>query len=87
MDIEELVRRREAAYGDAGGQYNTVAELIDLRRHGYLVGGSAEGTPRDWTDTESAEIKQAFKHDEYRTEISELFPAEAREAADERREL
>lgn len=75
-----LATARESANTDAERVYNSVPELIALRRSGYLLGGTAEGTPRDWTADESATIKQAYTHGEYTREIAALFAAETLEA-------
>ncbi|BBY54117.1 hypothetical protein H7J07_05770 [Mycobacterium koreense] len=75
-----LAGRRIADYRDDVHQCNTVEELIRLRESGFLVGGSAEHTPRDWTGEESAAIKRAYASGECVEAIRRWFPAEADEA-------
>lgn len=78
--LTDLIAAREHAYrGDTPSPYNSFPELIALRRHGYLQGGSEENTPRDWTAAESAELKHAYRAGHHRALLVELFPGECEE--------
>ena len=84
-ELDAMREKRYADYEDGNdhilrGVYNTVPELIALKRSGRLIGGEDEGTAADWTSDESASIKQAWKHGEHRELIEEHFPGEADEA-------
>lgn len=87
MDHAELARERVRNYRGDVTQCNTVEELIRLRESGFLEGGVADGTPRDWTMEESAAIKTAYRYGEHVDEIRRWFPAEADEADDLIKEL
>ena len=78
--LDAMREKRHADYTTDNRAYNTVPELIALKRSGRLIGGEAEGTAADWTSDESASIKQAWKHGEHRDLIEEYFPGEADEA-------
>jgi hypothetical protein len=79
MNSDALATARTNAYNGDTGVYNTVDELIVLRESGFLLGGEAEETPRDWTADESAEIKGAYRAGEHRERLAVLFHAECAE--------
>lgn len=79
MNSDSVAAARASAYTGDVGVYNTVDELIALRESGFLVGGSAEGTPRDWTADESACIKGAYRDGHRSGRLRELFSRECDE--------
>lgn len=79
MNVDALIEARTRDYAGDTGVYNTVDELMTLRASGFLLGGEAECSPRDWTADESAEIKGAYRAGESRQRLADLFPAECNE--------
>lgn len=87
LTVSGLVKVRQDLYARLGDDtVMPVADLLALRRAGYLPGPSeddTEGTWRDWTDLESNLLKATVKCGEHVEEIREWFPGEYGEAVEE----